>query len=94
MKLLSITEKLAMDKFLIDEGNPHIVVEHDVCQLKCTDRYCLFVCPAKLYSEKNSQIIVEWAGCLECGTCQVACLHEAISWVYPRGGFGILYRYG
>jgi len=94
MNPMSISEKLAIDKFALDEGRPHIIVRQDVCRRVCKEKLCLFVCPAKLYSEQNGEVIVEWAGCLECGTCQVACKHQALSWEYPRGSFGIHYRYG
>ncbi len=94
MNRLGIPEKLALDKYELDEGNPHIVVNNEICRRLCKERACLFVCPAGVYTEQNGEIIPEWAACLECGTCQVACPHEALSWVYPRGGFGIIYRYG
>ncbi len=94
MTPMSIPEKLAIDKFELDEGHPHIIINHDVCRKLCKNKACLFVCPAKLYSEQNGDVIVEWAGCLECGTCQVACEPQALAWEYPRGGFGIHYRYG
>lgn len=94
MKAMSVPEKLALDKFELDEGQPHIVIDQGICKTRCRERFCLFVCPAKLYSEQNGEIIVEWAGCLECGTCQVVCPHEALTWHYPRGSFGIVYRYG
>ena len=34
-------------------------------------------------------------GCLECGTCRVVCdeLKNA-HWNYPRGGYGILIKFG
>ncbi|MEK6545549.1 MAG: ferredoxin family protein, partial [Nitrospinota bacterium] len=31
-------------------------------------------------------------GCLECGTCRIAC--EFIEWRNPKGGYGVCYRYG
>ena len=34
-------------------------------------------------------------GCLECGTCRVICQdHGNVSWNYPRGGYGISYKFG
>ncbi len=94
MNPMSVSEKLAVDKYELDEGHPHIVVNQEICQTRCRERPCLYVCPAKLYSEQEGKVIVEWAGCLECRTCQVACEPQALPWQYPRGGFGIVYRYG
>jgi ferredoxin like protein len=39
-------------------------------------------------------MVVEFAGCLECGTCMVACIYGSIKWHYPRSGYGVQYRYG
>ena len=94
MKQLSITEKLGANKYILDEGHPHIEVHEEACRQACPEMACLFVCPANVYSEQNGRIVADWAGCLECTTCQVACPSEALDWVYPRGGFGIVYRYG
>ena len=33
-------------------------------------------------------------GCLECGTCRVVCAPKNVAWDYPRGGFGILFKFG
>jgi ferredoxin like protein len=34
-------------------------------------------------------------GCLECGTCRVICTeYRNVEWEYPRGGFGILFKFG
>jgi ferredoxin like protein len=94
MNHLSIPEKLGVNKYELDEGHPHIEVNNEVCQAKCGDKFCLFVCPAGVYSEQDGKIVADWAGCLECGTCKAACPAEALKWVYPRGGFGVNYRYG
>ena len=37
---------------------------------------------------------VEYAGCLECGTCLIACNEGALSWSYPKGDYGVQYRFG
>jgi ferredoxin-like protein FixX len=39
-------------------------------------------------------MVVEYAGCLECGTCKIACTLKAIIWDYPKGEFGVQYRFG
>ena len=34
-------------------------------------------------------------GCLECGSCRVICTeHANVAWEYPRGGYGILFKFG
>ena len=93
MNRLSMADKLALDKFTVDEGVPHIHIKHELCKA-CVSKNCLRVCPAGLYSEQDSGIVVEWAGCLECGTCRAVCSQGALAWQYPRGGFGISYRQG
>jgi ferredoxin like protein len=42
----------------------------------------------------SNRMVVEFAGCLECGTCMVSCRHGALTWQMPRGGYGVRYRYG
>jgi NAD-dependent dihydropyrimidine dehydrogenase PreA subunit len=40
------------------------------------------------------EFTVSYEGCLECGTCMIACSEGAIDWRNPRGGFGVSLRYG
>jgi ferredoxin like protein len=94
MNRISVAEKLSVNKYELDEGVPHISVDNAICQQQCQLKPCLFVCPANVYTEQNGEIMVDWAGCLECGTCKVACPTEALHWEYPRGGFGVIYRHG
>jgi ferredoxin like protein len=79
-----------------NEPESHITIDHEVCRSRCTKRHCIRVCPAALYewNEEAGRMVVEYAGCLECGTCMVACKAEALSWRHPRGGYGVQYRYG
>ena len=92
---MEVEEKLALDAFKTDTES-HIRIKHDICRRQCKRRYCLHVCPAKLYqyNQDLDEIQVEFSGCLECGTCRVGCQHEAIEWSFPRGGYGVQYRYG
>ena len=92
---MKIEEKLALDAFKTDKES-HITINHEICRSRCDLRPCLFVCPAHLYSynEEHDEMVVEYAGCLECGTCLVACKEGALSWSYPRGDYGIQYRFG
>ncbi|HBA54969.1 MAG TPA: hypothetical protein DCZ04_11100 [Syntrophorhabdus aromaticivorans] len=92
---MKVEEKLALDAFRTDSES-HITIDHEICRRRCTIKYCLFVCPGHLYTynEEADEVVVEYAGCLECGTCKIACTEGAIKWVYPRGEFGVQYRFG
>lgn len=94
MNRLSIERLLSFDKFVVDDEEKHIILHREVCA-QCSTRPCISACPAGLYTLKDGEISFDYAGCLECGTCRVVCPQSgAIEWNYPRGGFGIIYRYG
>ncbi|UWG98095.1 ferredoxin family protein [Dehalobacter sp. DCM] len=92
---MEATELLGFNKFEVDEEEPHIVLDKEICK-KCQEKPCLTVCPAVLYTlDKNGDISFDHAGCLECGTCRVMCKNKGIQkWTYPRGTFGVNFRYG
>ena len=92
---MKIDEKLAIDAFRPDKES-HITINQEICRTKCKNRQCLSLCPGHLYAydEERKEMTVEFAGCLECGTCKVACPEGAIEWIYPRGEYGVQYRYG
>lgn len=94
MNLRTVAELLSLDHFELDEGHPHIAVDGGRCAVGCPRRPCLTICPAEVYREHDGYVVADFAACLECGTCVVACPPEAISWHYPRGGKGVQYRYG
>lgn len=55
----------------------------------------ILVCPAGLYSENSAgEVEINVDGCLECGTCLVACGEEILEWCYPGGGAGVQFRFG
>ena len=91
---MKIEEKLAIDAFKND-AESHITLDQETCKT-CKERFCIYACPAHLYglNEENGQMQVEFAGCLECGTCLIACPHGALTWHYPRAGYGVQYRFG
>ena len=91
---MNIEAKLGLNVFKIDDQT-HIFIDHEVCRSKCRLRPCLFICPANLYTlDVKNEIQVDFEGCLECGTCLIACQEDALAWLYPRGGRGIQYRFG
>ena len=43
----------------------------------------------------SGQVEITPDGCLECGTCRVLCEASGdIIWNYPRGGYGVLFKFG
>lgn len=93
---MSIEQKLSLDKFNVDEGNPHIVVHPE--KLDATTIKALTMgCPAGLYTlNEKGDLVFEVAGCLECGTCRVICAHKpgGMEWNHPGPSFGVFYRSG
>ncbi len=89
-----IDEKLARVAFNIDR-EAHITVAKESCP-GCPGRPCLSACPAENYTwnDENDALVFNYEGCMECGTCRFICPLDAISWSYPRGGFGVAYRWG
>lgn len=55
----------------------------------------IYVCPAGLYSlNDQGNVVVDLDGCLECGTCRIACGPDVLDWYYPEGGTGVQFRCG
>lgn len=87
-------ELLGLNKFVVDEEEPHILIDKEICAT-CAEKPCTVVCPAVLYTLKGDEINFDYAGCLECGTCRVMCSKKGIvRWHYPRGTFGVSFRHG
>ncbi|NLB17187.1 MAG: hypothetical protein GX825_00245 [Syntrophomonadaceae bacterium] len=58
-------------------------------------KVALFVCPAGLYSlNEEDKVVLDIDGCLECGTCLIACGKEVLDWNYPNGEAGVQFRFG
>jgi len=89
---VDIQEKLAINKYYIDE-EVHITVDENFCK-NCAKIICVNICPADCFRLMNKKVSYFYEGCLECGSCRIACDKGAIHWTYPRGGFGICYEYG
>jgi len=66
------------------------------CVTKCHDKPCTTVCPAKVYEwqEQQKKILVAYENCIECGACRMLCPFENIYCEWPRGGFGVQYKFG
>jgi ferredoxin like protein len=58
-------------------------------------KFAVYVCPAGLYTlNSQDEVQLEIDGCLECGTCRIACGTEVLEWNYPIGGTGVQFRFG
>ena len=91
-------EKVARDRFRHDT-EPHVwVVDPAVCREECEVRPCLEVCPSGVFSiqetEGGPELRADYRVCLECGACLYLCFRTNVHFEFPRGGFGVHYRYG
>lgn len=91
---VNVDEYLSANKYEVDETHAHIelVDNPDIEEFKKLIR----VCPAALYKiDEEDKKVFDYAGCLECGTCRIACGSTIISkWENPQPTMGIEYRYG
>jgi ferredoxin-like protein FixX len=95
MTMPTLTERLAADRFVLDEEESHIEIDQEVCRRTGTGRLLVAVCPAGVYTEQpDGTIVAEYAACLECGTCLAVAAPGALRWHYPRGGYGVSFREG
>ncbi|MBI4696103.1 MAG: ferredoxin family protein [Gammaproteobacteria bacterium] len=95
--MIKIEEKLFQNRYRVDSGRPHIrIKDPELCLSACETKPCTYCCPAACYTrEGGGQVVLITDGCLECGTCRVICNElENVDWDYPRGGFGILFKFG
>ncbi|WP_270245733.1 ferredoxin family protein [Eggerthella lenta] len=86
---VNVDEFLAIDKYEVDEENAHIelVDDPDIEEFLKLVR----VCPAALYKiDEEGKKSFDYAGCLECGTCRIACEGTIV----PRPTMGVEYRFG
>jgi ferredoxin-like protein FixX len=56
---------------------------------------CVTVCAANVYKIKGGKArVVNPSDCFECYACVIVCKPDAIEWRVPKGGTGIVYKYG
>lgn len=96
MSTMRVEEKLFQNRYRVDDGRPHIAIKNaDHCAAGCTTQQCTVCCPAGCYTlEGNGRVVLITDGCLECGTCRIICDDDNVAWEYPRGGYGILFKFG
>lgn len=97
MSTAKVEEKLFQNRYRVDTGRPHIAIRNaEICTNECADQQCTVCCPAGCYTlEGNGRVVLISDGCMECGTCRIICdEHRNVAWEYPRGGYGILFKFG
>lgn len=88
-----LKEKLGADAFK-EVGEFHIRI-HDGAEATERMRKAILVCPAGLYKlDADGKVVVSEDGCLECGTCKIACGDDVLDWRYPDAMCGVQYRFG
>lgn len=91
----SVSERLAGNVYEVDEGNSHIVVNQELAKFTGAGAILIRICPAHVYSEAaDGSIEVEFAACLECGTCLAVAPPGVLEWHYPASSMGVMYREG
>jgi ferredoxin like protein len=92
---LSVAERLARNAFTTDEELGHIAIDQERARSTGSGKLLVAVCPAHVYAmAADGSVSVEYAACLECGTCRAVAAPGVLEWHYPRGGFGVEFREG
>ena len=93
-KTLSIEDRLALDRYHVDEEHSHIQVELENIDENAFKKLVL-ACPAGCYTYIDGQAGFSHLGCLECGTCRVLCGGSIVKeWNHPASGVGVSFRQG
>lgn len=95
MSTTRIEEKLFQNRYLVDAGRPHIKVRPHAAPSAALQAL-VHACPAGCYAATDKGTVEVVAdGCMECGTCRVLTQDTGeVEWNYPRGGFGVLFKFG
>lgn len=91
----AIKERLMKNRYQVNEGQSHIQLDQEYAKATGLGKILVQVCPAHVYSEReDGGIDVEYAACLECGTCRAVADPKLLQWTYPEGSFGVQLRQG
>ena len=81
-------------KYFTDEQETHLqLIDPEAC-VSC-DQPCVYFCPVGAYQrQEDGHVVVATQSCIECGSCRLMCPRNNVNWKYPRGGFGVAYKFG
>jgi ferredoxin like protein len=88
-----LVDKLYLLKYVVDEES-HLVIKDQQRCAACEAKPCIYRCPAEVYSWEGDRLQVAYENCLECGVCKIVCPYANIDWRYPRGGYGVYFKFG
>ncbi|MCX7599381.1 MAG: 4Fe-4S dicluster domain-containing protein [Armatimonadetes bacterium] len=88
-----LVDKLYLLKYEVDEESHLVIKDQKVCS-ECEHKPCINRCPAEVYSWEGDRLQVAYENCVECGVCKIVCPYENIDWRYPRGGYGVSFKFG
>jgi ferredoxin like protein len=90
---ISFEDRMATTQFRV-APEAHISIDGDSCR-GCTTKACVSACPAGLFvTTSDGGILFSYEQCFECGACYLVCnVAGAISWHYPEGGAGVVFRW-
>jgi ferredoxin like protein len=94
MSGIKVEEKLFQNRYVVDAGRPHIRIKDAAVCDGCLEKACTICCPAACYTREGGKVVLITDGCLECGTCRIVCSPRNLDWEYPRGGYGIQFKFG
>lgn len=95
----NVDEALSVNKYEVDEECAHIELKENDGTPEYFEEFMKLVrvCPARCYrlDEDGKPMPFDYAPCLECGTCRIACEGTIVTkWVNPGPTMGIEYRFG
>lgn len=95
---VNVDELIALNKYNVDEEHAHIELDQEDLDKVDDVEFAKLVrvCPAALYKvDESGHKSFDYAGCLECGTCRIACESTIVKkWDLPGPTMGVEYRFG
>lgn len=92
--VINVEERLFQNRYRVDTGRAHIRIKDTRACDGCDPKPCVVCCPAGAWRLEEGKVDLVADGCLECGSCRIVCERDNVDWNYPRGGFGILFKFG